>query len=73
MIEKNKKYTYEEIEKIFLEAQFKTLNELQKETLNELQKEWNEAGTDKDSTSDVLFSMQNVMVMAHLHGNFFEK
>lgn len=67
MLEKGKSYTYEEIEKLFVEAQSKTItkiNEDMKKSLIEKGKE--------DSSVGLTFMLHSLMVTRKLYSMLFE-
>lgn len=60
MIDKNKTYTYEELEKIIIEAQKKTLDKLEKDT------------HDLEGLGKLLFTMQSMAVIGLFMGILLE-
>lgn len=66
MLEKGKTYTYDEIEKIFLKAQSKTIEKLDKQAQETMEKEGK-----IDSSFGFMFSLQNIMATGTLHGILF--
>ena len=69
MFKKDNKYTMEEFEEKFLEAQRKTIEELDKQ-MKEVKKE---NGVEEEGMSSILYSMQNMMVIAKLHSYLFDE
>lgn len=63
------KYTIEEFKKMFTKAQIKTLKDLEEERI-ETQKKM---GNEDDVLIQIIFTMQNSMVMAMLYRNLFEE
>lgn len=67
MIEKGKKYTYDELKEIFKQAQIQTLAKLKKD-FRDAQKE---KGAEANPMYEMAFDMQNLILFVELNSNLF--
>lgn len=68
MIEKNRKYTYEELKRIYQEAQKVALDEM----TSDMEKTIENENKNVDSFTKLMFSMQNMMATAALYRVLFK-